>query len=101
MLTEALRAKRRLVAAALLALFACLPATAHFAFAHPLADAAVASGATEVVAGTVLAGVIEDRVNNVTFTYRELQLDDGAAVPLSGAAAESLQDKARVRVAGK
>jgi hypothetical protein len=101
MLAEALRTRRRLFAAALLALFACLPATAHLAFAHSLADAATAADASEVVAGTVLAVVIEDRVKNATFTYRELRLDDGAAIPLRGTVAESLQNGARVRVGGK
>ena len=98
MLTDA---RRRLFAAALLALVACLPATAHHASAHTLAAAATAADTAEVVEGTVLAVVIEDRVKNTTFTYRELRLDDGAAIPLRGTAAESLQDGARVRAAGK
>ncbi|HEY2970362.1 MAG TPA: hypothetical protein VGK75_18570, partial [Casimicrobiaceae bacterium] len=101
MLTEAFRGRRRFFAAALLALFACLPGTARHAFAHPVANTATSADAAEVVTGAVLAVVIEDHVNNAAFTYRELQLDDGTAVPLRGAAAENLQDGAYVRVAGK
>jgi hypothetical protein len=82
----------------LLALFIALPAQAHSTDSPATAAAAQAA---DVVAGTVVAVLIEDRVSNATFTYRELQLDDGAAVPLQGAAAEDLQDGARVRVTGK
>ena len=55
MLTDA---RRRLFAAALLALVACLSATAHHASAHTLAAAATAADTAEVVEGTVLAVVI-------------------------------------------
>src|ERR1043166_2909285 len=81
-LIKASRDRRRFFIVALLALFAGLPATPHQALAHSLANAATAADAANVITGTVVGVVIEDRVKNATFTYRELQLDDGTAVPL-------------------
>src|SRR3989442_2613568 len=101
MLAEASNAQRRFRAALLLAIFAGITAMAHRASAHLLAEGQGAAEATDIVAGTVVAVLIEDRVRNVTFTYRELEFDDGTGIPLQGAAAEGLQDGARVRVAGK
>src|SRR6266508_2075574 len=95
------RARRWFFIVATLALFTSLPATIQQALAHPLGDAAAAADSAEVVAGTVVAVVIEDRVKNTTFTHRELRLDDGTAVPLRGTVAERLEDGARVRIAGK
>src|SRR5439155_3598543 len=99
-LTEASCNCRRFLLAALLALLIGLLATPHRVLAHSVADASAAADHVDVVTGTVVGVVIEDRVKNATFTYRELQLDDGTAVPLQGAAAESLPDGAYVRVTG-
>src|SRR5439155_2484183 len=101
MLTKASHAQRRFCAALLLAIFTGITAMAHRASAHSFAEGQSAAEVTDIVAGTVVAVLIEDRVRNATFTYRELELDDGSGIPLQGAAAEGLQDGARVRVAGK
>src|SRR5438034_9862911 len=99
--TKASRGRSRFFIAALLGLFIGLPATSHQALAHSATDASATDTPADIVTGTVVGVVIEDRVKNATFTYRQLQLDDGTAIPLQGAPAETLQVGAYVRMAGK
>src|SRR6266705_5814585 len=90
---------RSLTLVALLALLIALPAQAHPATDGPATAATPAT--VEVIAGTVNELVIEDRVNNTTRYYYELQRDDGTTVPLTGTAAETLVDGARIVVRGQ
>ena len=87
--------------ALLLPVILAAPAAFHRAEAHTAVDAPVSATPTEVLVGTVIQVEIDDRVNQTTSTYRELELDDGSSVPLSGAAADSLQAGTRVRASGR
>jgi hypothetical protein len=90
----------RFFAVLLLVLWAA-PVAFHRAEAHTAFDAPVVATAPEVATGTVIQVEIDDRVTQTTSTYRELELDDGSKIPLQGAAADSLQAGARVRVTGR
>ena len=78
-----------------------LPATAHHV-ATPSAVASTSAGvATDaVLSGTVRQLIVEDRTTGTTTTYRTLRLDDGTAVELTGALADSLEVGARAQIAG-
>ena len=95
--THSTRVRPYLLAAALIALIVALVPGAPPAGAH----STVSADAVEVVSGTVATVVIDDRVKNTTFDYRELELDDGTAVPLHGKASEGLQGGTRVRMTGR
>ena len=95
--TDSTRVRPYLLAAALIALIVAFAPAAPPAAAH----SPVATDAVEVVSGTVAAIAIEDQVKKTTFDYRELNLDDGTAIPLYGKTAENLQGGTRVRITGR
>ncbi len=71
--------------------------------AHTAHDATVitATPAAEAVSGTVNELIVENRINNKTRRYYELQRDDGGTDSLTGPSTETLQDGAQVTVRGE
>jgi hypothetical protein len=90
----------RFLAAILLAALAMTAIAVGGAQAHSSTDV-LAAAVDEVAVGTVIEVVIDNRVDQTSFTYRELELDDGTGMPLQGAGAESLHNGERVRVSGR
>jgi hypothetical protein len=86
--------------AAILFAFAIAATAVGRAQAHSSTDVFPAD-VDEVVVGTVIEVVIDNRVDHTSFTYRELELDDGTGMPLQGSGAESLRNGERVRVSGR
>src|SRR5204862_1989777 len=68
--------------------------------AHPSSEAPAAT-VDEVMEGTVVEVVIDNRVDQTSSTYRELDLDDGPGVLLQGYGAEGFRNGNRVRLAGR
>ena len=90
---------RSLVALASLALL-----TAPGVQAHPLENGRATAAAvplSEVITGSVVGLAIDDRVNNETGQYYLLRREDGSVLPLTGPAAETLEEGTYVALEGQ
>src|ERR1043166_5200943 len=97
--------RRGVIAAGLLALLVAAPALSHsiadtpVIAGHPTADSAAM--AAEAIVGTVVELTVENRLDQTTHHYFELERDDGTTIPLTGPLAQTLQHGAEVAIRGR